>query len=82
MHGGGDVLRRGKHGGQTGLSSMISQCNGGVREQRKRGVPHNHNFEEKFIVAWCREALYRRAAYTDREGENRCLCDGILGLEK
>lgn len=67
---------------RTGLSSMLSQCDEGVREQRKRGVFHNQNFEEKFLATWCGEVLYRRVAYTDREGNNRYLCDEVLGLNK
>lgn len=67
---------------REGLSSMLSQCDDGVREQRKRGVFHNQNFEEKFLATWCGEVFYRRVAYVDREGNNRYLCDEVLGLDK
>jgi len=67
---------------RKGLSSMLSQCDEEAREQRKRGVFHNQNFEEKFLATWCGEVVYRRVAYTDREGNNRYLCDEVLGLNK
>jgi hypothetical protein len=67
---------------REGLSSMMRQCDEGVREQRKRGMFHNQNFEAKTLATWCGEVFYRRVAYVDREGNNRYLCDEVLGLDK
>jgi len=67
---------------RDGLSSMLSQCDDEVRKRRKRGVFHNENLEPKKVASWCGEVKYRRRAYTDREDNNRYLCDEVLGLDK
>ncbi|GEM_PF-1184874 len=67
---------------RDGLSSMLSLCNNEIRTRRKRGVFHNENYETKKVASWCGEVNYRRCAYTDREDNNRYLCDEVLGLDK
>jgi Uncharacterised protein family (UPF0236) len=67
---------------RNGLSSMLSQCDDEIRKKRGRGVFHNENLETKYIASWCGEVKYRRRAYVDREGNNRYLCDEVLGLDK
>jgi len=67
---------------RDGLSSMLSQCDDEVRKRRKRGFFHNENLEPKKVASWCGEVKYCRRAYTDREDNNRYLCDEFLGLDK
>jgi len=67
---------------RDGLSSMLSQCDNEIRKQRQRGVFHNEHYETKKVASWCGEVKYNRTAYLDREGNNRYLCDEVLGLDK
>lgn len=67
---------------RKGLSSMLQQCDDAIREQRPRGMFHNQHLETKNVASWCGEIPYRRTAYVDREGNNRYLCDEVLGLEQ